>query len=86
MLGESREQEDAAERRRVRRSLLHLAFPASLIRWRPDVAARQLDRLLDGPEPHPSRWNPWRELQRLAWWMWRCLTLLQAQRARLTAA
>lgn len=80
MLGETREQIEAAERRRIRRSLLTLAYPPSLLRWRPDVAARQFDRLISGPEPRPSRWNPWRPLERLAWQFWRCLTLLQAQR------
>lgn len=83
MLGEARESEDALERHRERERLLRLAFPASLIRFRRDVAARQLDRLLAGPEPPPSRWNPWRELQRFAWQSWRCFTLLQEHRARL---
>lgn len=85
MLGESPEQIEAAERRRERARLLHLAFPASLIRFRLDVAQRQLDRLLDGPEPPPSKWNVWRELQRFAWWSWRCFNLLQAQRRSMTA-
>lgn len=83
MLGESHEQIEAAERCRVRRALLTLAFPPSLLRWRPDVAAREFDRLLAGPEPRPSRWNPWRTGQRLAWECWRVLLALQAQRARL---
>lgn len=86
MLGESREQEDAAERRRLRRSLLTLAYPPSLLRWRPDVAARQFDRLISGPEPRPSRWNPYSGLQRLAWRFWRCLTLLQERRRSVNAA
>lgn len=86
MLGWTSEQIEAAERRRERNRLLHLAYPASLIRFRLDVAQRQLDRLLAGPEPPPSKWNVWRELQRFAWWSWRCFNLLQAQRRSVNAA
>jgi hypothetical protein len=83
MLGETRESEDARERRHERTRLMHLAFPPSLIRFRRDVAQRQLDRLLDGDEPRVNPWNPYNSWQRAAYWLWRALLGLQRQRRRL---
>lgn len=79
MLGESLEAEQAAERARWRRRLLHLCTPPLMLRFRPDVAARQFDRMLTRSEPRRNPWNPYRELERAAWWMWRCVLGLQRQ-------
>lgn len=79
MLGETLESEQAAERRRWRRKLLHLCTPPLMLRFRPDVAARRFDRLLSQPEPKRNPWNPYREWERLAWWTWRCVLGLQRQ-------
>ncbi len=87
MLGEeSRERIEGAERCRERERLLHLAYPEPLIRFRRDVAWNLLDRLLDGPEPKPSRWSLTRPWEILVWRYWQVWSRLQAQRSRLDAA
>jgi hypothetical protein len=83
MLGETRDQVDARERRRHWRELLSVAMPPNLVRFRPDVAGRQLDRLLEGPPPRPNKWNPYSHWQQLAYYMWKCLLGLQAQQRKL---
>jgi hypothetical protein len=84
MLGESRETEDARERRELQRRLVDFALPPSLFRFRRDIAWRLLDRLLDGPPPTPNKWNPYAARRELAYWLWRAVTGLQ--RARLDAS
>jgi hypothetical protein len=83
VLGEDRESEAVRERRRLWRQLLDLCQPPSLIRFRRDVAQRDLDRLLSGPPPKVRRWNPYSGRRALAYGMWQVLLALQAQRARL---
>jgi hypothetical protein len=83
MLGESRASEDARQRRALWRQLLDFAIPPQLIRFRLDVAQRELDRLLAGPPPGVNRWNPYNGRQRLAHGMWGVLLALQAQRRQL---
>lgn len=85
MLGETRESEDARERHALWRDLLVIAMPPRMIRFRFDVAQRELDRIVAGPPPKVSKWNPYAARQKLAYMMWRCFTLLQKQRRRLAS-
>lgn len=80
MLGESPEQEDRRERHALWQDLLALAMPPQLIRFRLDVAQRELDRLIAGPPPKVSRWNHYSARRQLAYWMWKTLLAIQTQR------
>lgn len=85
MLGKSPEQEDRRERHALWRDLLVIAMPSQLIRFRLDVAQRELDRLIAGPPPRVNKWNPYSARRKLAYLMWRTLLALQAQRRRLAS-
>jgi hypothetical protein len=85
MLGETREQEDAVERARFANRLFGSPWTSPAVRRHEGYARDRFHWLLGRKTPPPDLPSIGRKLETLTWWLWRCFTLLQAQRARLDA-
>jgi hypothetical protein len=84
LLGESREEEDRHERAQFANRLFASPRTDPATRRHDGYARDRFHWLLDLKRPPAARpLNPWRELERLTYWLYRAFTARQAQRARL---